>query len=355
MGVSIVKQQPALKEAIIAPAGPRPGGRAAAQFSVKNDGTADSNAQSLIIKTSGGRLTGAKGEGWKCAVVGGFIAQGFIACSRKLPLKVGEETKSVAVDYQSSDPKAKTMVLQATSIVSNIYGQPTSRTSSQEIDLRAALNFAVKGPDVIVDQIVDATGKRVPSTILLTTVGNADGSKFTWKQLCTTDADVKASKDECKAVASAAKWVNNAPSTGPTANLLAPTVTKEETLVFEAVAVDESGTSHTARASVRVQPLPTAQGPTGKASSGGGSSVLRRVPKQSGPSVRAFAATAPTSGAGDTSVLTSANAGVTVNANIFGGSTLTVAQGAAVSVTAAASGVGAVSYAWSQAAGPNPS
>ena len=46
---------------------------------------------------------------------------------------------------------------------------------------------------------------------------------------------------------------------------------------------------------------------------------------------------------------------MTVNGNIFGGSTLTVAQGAAVSVTAAASGVGAVSYAWSQAAGPNPS
>ncbi len=355
MGVTIVKQQPTLSAAIAAAAGPRPGGKAVAQFSVKNDGTADSNAQSLIIKTSGGRLTGATGEGWKCAVVGGFIAQGFIACSRKLPLKVGEETKSVAVDYQSSDPKAKTLVLQATSIVSNIYGEPTSSTSSQEIDLRAPLGFAIKGPDVIVDQIVDAAGKRVPSTILLTTVGNADGSAFTWKQLCTSDADVKASKGECKAVAPTAKWVNNAPSTGPTATLLAPVVTKEETLVFEAIATDGAGSSATARASVRVQPLPTAQGPTGKASSGSGSSVLRRVPKQSGPSVRAFAATAPTSGAGDTSVLTSANAGVTVNANIFGGSTVTVAQGAAVSVTAAAAGVGAVSYAWSQAAGSNPS
>ncbi|MBU6240212.1 MAG: hypothetical protein KJS66_00305 [Acidobacteria bacterium] len=355
MGITIVKQQPALTAAIAAPAGPRPGGKAAAQFSVKNEGTADSNAQSMIIKTKGGRLTGAKGEGWSCAVVGGFIAEGFIACSRKLPLKVGEVSKAVAVDYQSSDPKAKKMVLQATSIVSNIYGQPTSQTSTQEIDLRAPLSFSIQGPDVIVDQIVDATGKRMPSSILLTTVGNADGSKFTWRQLCTTDADVKASNGQCKAVTSAAKWVNDAPSTGPTANLLAPAVKAEETLVFEATALDEAGTSHTARFSVRVQPLPTAQGPTGKAGSGSGSSVLRRVPKQSGPSVRAFAATAPTSGAGDTSVLTSANAGVTVNGNIFGGSTLTVAQGAAVSVTAAASGVGAVTYAWSQAAGPTPS
>jgi len=355
MGVSIVKQQPALTAAIAAPAGPRPGGKAAAQFSVKNDGTADSNAQSLIIKTKGGRLTGAKGEGWKCAVVGGFIAQGFIACSRKLPLKIGEESKPVAVDYVSSDPKAKKMVLQATSIVSNIYGQPTSHTSTQEVDLRAPLAFAIQGPEIVVDQIVDAAGKRVPSSILLTTVGNADGSKFSWKQICLTDAEVKASKGVCKATAPAAKWVNNTPSTGPTANFLAPAVTTEATLVFEATAIDESGTSHTARASVRVQPLPTAEGPTGKKASGSGSSVLRRVPKQSGPSVRAFSATAPTSGTGDTAVTTSANAGVTVNGNIFGGSTLTVAQSAAVSVTAAASGVGAVTYAWSQASGPTPS
>ncbi|MEY2628158.1 MAG: hypothetical protein RJB08_1917, partial [Actinomycetota bacterium] len=348
-------QQPTLTEAITAPAGPRPGGKAAAQFSVKNDGTADSNAQSLIIKTKGGRLTGAKGDGWNCAVVGGFIASGYIACSRKTSLKVGEQTAPVAVDYTSNDKSAKTMMLQATSIVSNIYGQPTSHTSELTVDLRAPLNFTIQGPAVIVDRIVNATGKVEPSSILLTTVGNADGARFAWKQLCTTQADVAASKGECKSPAPIAKWANNTAPTGPSASLLAPTVTTETMLVFEATATDESGTSFSARTSVRVQPLPTATGPTGKKASGAGSSVLRRVPTQTSSSTRAFSATAPTSGTGDVDFTTSANAAVSVNGNVLGGSTVTVAQGASVSLTALASGVGSIAYAWSQAAGTTPS
>ena len=354
MTMSLIEYKPEVRAAIIAPAGPRPGGDAVATFSVRNDGNADSSNQYLIVRADNGRVSGAKGDGWKCALVGSAFLAGYVMCSRDSVLKQGEESPAITVDYYSTSKTAKSVTLTGTSVVSTITGT-TTRVSKLDVPLRAALSFTIKGPDVIVDQIVDASGKRAPSSILLTTAGNSDGSTFAWRQLCTTQADVAASNGECKSVAPAAKWAGGAPSTGPAATLLSPTVTAETALLFEATATDGSGSSATARTSVRVQPLPTATGPTGKKSSGSGSSVLRRVPKQASASARAFSATAPTSGTGDTDVTTTADTGVTVNGNVFGGSTLTVAQGAAVSLSATAGGVGAISYAWSQASGPSPS
>jgi hypothetical protein len=190
----------------------------------------------------------------------------------------------------------------------------------------------------------------VANTILLTTEGNGSGAEFTWKQLCTTDSEVKASGGECKGVAPKVKWASNQEPNGPTASAIAPVVEADTTLLFE-VTAREGGSSSTARASVRVLPIVTVEGPTGKTAGGSGSSVLRRVPKQGVSSTRAFAATAPTSGTGDATYTTSSDVSVSVNPNVFGAST-TVAQGASVSLTAAATGSGAVSYAWSQAAGP---
>jgi hypothetical protein len=353
MTVSIIEYKPELVPSFIAPAGPRPGGNAVATLSVKNGGNADATAQYVVVPgIKNGRITGVEGDGWKCVRVGGKIAAGFTVCSRNSVLKSGEESPTVSIKYDSLDSATKSLTLRAASLVATDRGVGSTRVSNLPVELRPAIAFTVKGPGEVVDQIIDAKGNRVASTILLSTEGNASGSSFVWKQLCTTDADVKASKGECKSVTPAAKWLNNQPSTGPTATLVTPKVTAQTTLVFEVTAT-EAGATGSARVSVSVVPLPTAEGPAGKAASGSGSSVIRRVPAQSAASVRAYANTAPTSGSGDTSYTTSADTGVTVNGNIFG--TTTVAQGAAVSLTALGSGVGAVSYAWTQAAGPSPS
>ena len=351
MTVSIVEFSPDLVPAFIAPAGPRPGGEAVATLSVRNGGNADASAQFLIVPgITSGRVTKVEGESWKCARIGSALAAGFTVCSRTAALKVGAETPSVSVAYDSTDTQAKTITLQAVSIVTTPRGTTTTRVSKLPVELRPALSFSVKGPETVVDQLVDAKGNRVANTILLTTEGNGSGAEFTWKQMCTTDAEVKASGGECTSVAPKVKWASGEEPNGPTASAIAPIVEADTTLLFE-VTAREGGSSSSARASVRVLPIVTVEGPTGKATSGSGSSVLRRVPKQGVSSTRSFAATAPTTGTGDASYTTSSDVSVTVNPNVFGAST-TVAQGASISLTAAAAGSGAVSYAWSQAAGP---
>jgi hypothetical protein len=121
------------------------------------------------------------------------------------------------------------------------------------------------------------------------------------------------------------------------------------------VKATEAGTSSTTRASVVVIPLPTVDGPTGKSASGAGSSVLRRVPQQSVSATGVVRSVAPTSGTGDALFSPVIAGGMTVNGNVFGARLVTVAQSAAVSLTASATGVGAITYAWSQASGPTPS
>ncbi|MBU6226823.1 MAG: hypothetical protein KGQ43_04470, partial [Acidobacteria bacterium] len=173
MTMSLVEFKPEVRASIVAPAGPRPGGSAVATFSVRNGGNADSAKQYIIVKAVSGRVSGAKGESWKCVLVGSAFLAGYVLCSREATLKQGEESPAITVDYYSNDKTAKSVTLSATSIVSTITGTIT-RVSNLEVPLRDALGFAIKGPDVIVDQIVDAAGKRTPSTILLTTAGNSD-------------------------------------------------------------------------------------------------------------------------------------------------------------------------------------
>jgi hypothetical protein len=353
MTMSVVEYTPELLPSIVAPAGPRPGGQAAATISVRNDGNADATSQYVVVPgIKNGRVTGADGEGWECSRIGGLLAAGFTVCSRNDILKAGEESPSVSVNYDSLDSAAKSLTLSAASIVATDSGVATARVSNLPVELRPGISFTVKGPDQVIDQIIDAKGNRVASTILFSTEGNAAGAAFTWKQLCTTDAAVKASNGECKKVAPVVKWLNNAPSTGPTASLITPKVAERTTLDFE-VSATEAGAVGTTRVSVVVVPLPTAAGPTGKMVSGAGSSVLRRVPAGAMAPARTYASAPPTSGAGDAAFTNSGDVEVTVFGNIYGVST--VAPGAPVSLTALASGVGAVSYSWVQAAGPSTS
>lgn len=344
-----------LVPSFIVPSGPRPGGNAVATLSLKNSGNADASSQFLVVPgIKNARITDIKGDSWKCARLGTALAAGFTICSRSTVLKAGTDSPSVSIKYRSTNKKSNKIDLQAASLVSTSRNLIAGRGSKLPVALRPALSFTVTGPPTIVDQLVDVKGNRIPSTILFSTLGNGDGATYSWKQLCTTTEDVKASDGECKAVTPVAKWFEDAPSTGPTATLITPVVSAATTLLFDVTATEDDS-SATVRASVVVVPLMTVNGPTGKSASGSGSSVLHRVPGQITGSVRALSATAPTSGTGDARYTTTSDTGVSVNGNVFGGTTLTVAQGASVSLTASASGVGAITYAWSQAAGPNPS
>ena len=355
MTVAITEFAADLVPSFIAPAGPRPGGDAVATLNIKNSGNADASSQFLVVPgIKDGRITGIKGESWKCARIASALAAGFTICSRNAALKAGADSPSLSINYVSTNKKTTTLNLQAASLVATSRNIAAVRASQLPVALRPALAFTVKGPKTIVDQLVDVKGNRVPSTILLSTEGNGDGAVYSWKQLCTTADDVKASNGECKTVTPVAKWFENSPSTGPTASLMTPKVTADTTLLFDVTAT-EGGASSTARASIVVVPLTTVEGPTGKPASGSGSSVLRRVPKQSVASTRALSATAPTSGTGDATFTTTSDSGVSINGNVFGGTRITVAQSGAVSLTATATGVGAITYAWSQASGPNPS
>ena len=355
MNIAITEFAADLIPSFIAPSGPRPGGAAVATLSVKNNGDADASAQFLVVPgMTNGRITSVKGESWKCARLGSALAAGFTVCSRTASLKAGSDSPALSIAYESTNEKGAALNLQAASLVSTSRNIAAGRGSNLSVALRPALAFAVVGPKSIVDQFIDASGNRVPSTILFSTEGNADGAVFTWRQLCTTQEDVRASNGECTSIAPAAKWLEGTPSSGSTAILMTPKVSTDTTLLFEVIAY-EGRASSTSRASIVVLPLPTADGPTGQSSSGGGSSVLHRVPAQTGFSVRALGDIVPTAGTGDTSYTTTADTGVAINGNLFGGSSVTVAQGGAVSLTAAATGVGAVTYAWSQSSGPNPS
>ncbi|MDP4973161.1 MAG: hypothetical protein NWP78_00740, partial [Ilumatobacteraceae bacterium] len=355
MTVDISEDKIDLVPSILAPAGPRPGGSAVASLSLRNSGDTDAKAQFVVVPgMKDGRITGVKGDSWKCARLGTALSAGFTICSRTPALKVGAETPALSLSYQSTNTSTKSLNLQAASLYGTSRNAAAGRGSNLSIDLRPALSFAVKGPGSVIDQIVDAKGNRVASTVLFTAEGNSDGATYVWKQLCTTDADVKASGGECKSVTPAVKWADNKAPTGPSALFSVPAVTADTTLLFD-VKATESGTSATTRASVVVIPLPTVEGPTGKSSSGAGSSVLRRVPQQSVSARGVINSVAPTSGTGDATYSPVIAGGISVNGNVFGARLVTVAQSAAVSLTAAASGVGAVTYAWSQASGPTPS
>ena len=355
MTVAITEFAADLVPSFIAPAGPRPGGDAVATLNIKNSGNADASAQFLVVPgIKDGRITGIKGESWKCARLASALAAGFTICSRSAALKAGADSPSLSINYASTNKKTSTLNLQAASLVATSRNIAAGRTSKLPVALRPALAFTVKGPKTIVDQLVDVKGNRVPSTILLSTEGNGDGAVYSWKQLCTTADEVKASNGECKTITPVAQWFENSPSTGPTASLITPKVTTDATLLFDVTAT-EGGASSTVRASIVVVPLTTVEGPTGESASGGGSSVLHRVPMQSVGSTRALSATAPTSGTGDATFTTTSDAGVSINGNVFGGTKVTVAQSGSVSLTATATGAGAITYAWSQASGPNPS
>ena len=355
MTVDISEDKIDLVPSFLAPAGPRPGGSAVASLSLRNSGDTDAKAQFVVVPgMKDGRITGVKGDSWKCARLGTALSAGFTICSRTPALKVGTETPALSLSYQSTNKSTKSLNLQAASLYGTSRNAAAGRGSNLSIDLRPALSFAVKGPGSVIDQIVDVKGKRVASTVLFTAEGNSDGATYVWKQLCTTDADVKASGGECKSVTPAVKWADNKAPTGPSALFSVPVVTADTTLLFD-VKATESGTSATTRASVVVIPLPTVDGPTGKSSSGAGSSVLRRVPQQSISARSVVRAVAPTSGTGDATYSPVIAGGISVNGNVFGARLVTVAQSAAVSLTAAASGVGAITYAWSQASGPTPS
>ena len=355
MTVAISEDTTDLVPSFLAPAGPRPGGKAVATLSLRNSGDTDAKAQFVVVPgIKDGRITGVSGESWKCARLGTALSSGFTICSRTPALKAGAETPALSLSYESTSKSSKTLNLQAASLYGTSRNIAAGRGSNLSVDLRPALAFNVKGPDSVIDQIVDAKGNRVASTVLLTTEGNGDGAAYVWKQLCTTDADVKKSAGECKSVTPAVKWADNKTPNGPSALFSAPVVTADTTLLFE-VTASEAGSSSTARASVVVIPLPTVEGPTGKSSSGAGSSVLRRVPQQSVSARGVVRATAPTSGTGDATYSPLTATGVTVNGNVFGAKSVTVAQSAAVSLTASATGVGAITYAWSQASGPTPS
>ena len=355
MTVAISEDTTDLVPSFLAPAGPRPGGKAVATLSLRNSGDTDAKAQFVVVPgIKDGRITGVSGESWKCARLGTALSSGFTICSRTPALKAGAETPALSLSYESTSKSSKTLNLQAASLYGTSRNIAAGRGSNLSVDLRPALAFNVKGPDSVIDQIVDAKGNRVASTVLLTTEGNGDGAAYVWKQLCTTDADVKKSAGECKSVTPAVKWADNKTPNGPSALFSAPVVTADTTLLFE-VTASEAGSSSTARASVVVIPLPTVEGPTGKSSGGAGSSVLRRVPQQSVSARGVVRATAPTSGTGDATYSPLTATGVTVNGNVFGAKSVTVAQSAAVSLTASATGVGAITYAWSQASGPTPS
>ena len=355
MTVDISEDKTDLTPSFLAPAGPRPGGNAVATLSLRNSGDTDAKAQFVVVPgVKDGRITGVKGDSWKCARLGTALSSGFTICSRTPSLKVGAETPALSVSYESTNKSSKTLNLQAASLYGTSRNIAAGRGSNLSVELRPMLSFTVAGPGTVIDQIVDAQGKRVASTVLLTTQGNGDGAAYVWKQLCTTAEDVKNSGGDCKAIAPAVKWSDNKVPNGPSAMFSAPVVTADTTLLFEVTATD-AGSSSTVRASVTILPLPTVNGPTGKTAGASGSSVLHRVPKQSVSASQVVRATAPTTGTGDASYSPVTSAGVTVNGNVFGASSVTVAQSAAVSLTAAATGVGAITYAWSQASGPTPS
>ena len=355
MTVDIAEDKIELTPSFVAPAGPRPGGQAVATLSLLNSGDTDTKAQFVVVPgVKDGRITGVAGDSWKCARLGTALSSGFTICSRTPALQVGKETPLLSVSYESTNKSSKSLNLQAASLYGTSRNVAAGRGSNLSVDLRPMLSFTVAGPGTVIDQIVDAQGKRVASTVLLTTQGNGDGAAFVWKQLCTTAEDVKNSGADCKVVAPSVKWSDNKVPNGPSAIFAAPVVTADTTLLFEVTATD-AGSSSTVRASVTVIPLPTVNGPTGKTAGASGSSVSHRVPKQSVSANQVVRATAPTSGTGDASYSPVTASGVTVNGNIFGASSVTVAQSAAVSLTAAATGVGAVTYSWSQASGPTPS
>ena len=355
MTVDISEDKTDLVPSFLAPAGPRPGGKAVATLTLRNSGDTDAKSQFVVVPgVKDGRITGVTGDSWKCARLGTALSSGFTVCSRTPALKVGTETPALSVSYESTNKSSKSLNLQAASLYGTARNVAAGRGSNLSVDLRPMLSFTVAGPGSVIDQIVDAQGKRVASTVLLTTEGNGDGAAYAWKQLCTTAEDVKNSGGDCKAISPAVKWSDNKVPNGPSATFAAPAVTTDTTLLFEVTATD-SGSSSTVRASVTIIPIPTVSGPTGKSASGSGSSVSHRVPKQSVSANQVVRATAPTSGTGDASYSPVTSTGVTVNGNIFGASSVTVAQSAAVSLTAAATGVGAISYSWSQASGPTPS
>jgi hypothetical protein len=355
MTVDIAEDKIELTPSFVAPAGPRPGGQAVATLSLLNSGDTDTKAQFVVVPgVKDGRITGVTGDSWKCARLGTALASGFTICSRTPALKVGTETPALSVSYESTNKSSKSLNLQAASLYGTSRNVAAGRGSNLSVDLRPMLSFTVAGPGTVIDQIVDAQGKRVASTVLLTTQGNGDGSAYVWKQLCTTAEDVKNSGGDCKAITPAVKWSDNKVPNGPSAMFAAPVVAADTTLLFEVTATD-AGSSSTVRASVTVVPLPTVNGPTGKTAGASGSSVSHRVPKQSVSANQVVRATAPTSGTGDASYSPVTSSGVTVNGNIFGASSVTVTQSAAVSLTAAATGVGAITYSWSQASGPTPS
>ena len=164
-----------------------------------------------------GRITGVSGESWKCARLGTALSSGFTICSRTPALKAGAETPALSLSYESTSKSSKTLILNAASLYGSSRNIAAGRGSNLSVDLRPALAFNVKGPDSVIDQIVDAKGNRVASTVLLTTEGNGDGAAYVWKQLCTTDADVKKSAGECKSVTPVVKWADNKAPNGPSA------------------------------------------------------------------------------------------------------------------------------------------
>ncbi|NDG66199.1 MAG: hypothetical protein EBY23_04630, partial [Actinobacteria bacterium] len=108
MTVDISEDKTDLVPSFLAPAGPRPGGKAVATLTLRNSGDTDAKSQFVVVPgVKDGRITGVTGDSWKCARLGTALSSGFTVCSRTPALKVGTETPALSVSYESTNKSSK--------------------------------------------------------------------------------------------------------------------------------------------------------------------------------------------------------------------------------------------------------
>ncbi len=337
---------------------PTAGGRGSLVMTIEN--RAAGPVASLGARTTlppGMTVDSARGTGWSCTVSGRLLA-----CTYSAPVRGGSRTAGLTVAFRTR-PRAATEHAIAWR-ASGLHVATRSRqvgTRIGRIPLRGALSIrATVQPSVIAAPGPGAQGgSRDISLDGTASAGNGLSLSYTWRQRCTTTADV-AAVPECSGRKAPRAGITN-PHMGTTKAAI-PVVPRRTTFVFELEITDGSATLIRRVRATAAAPQSLSRATPRTTSGGTAAAAAARAKAVAAERARAAARIqAARAGTSSARAMLARNRARAVQENrnapgvrIAGGSVLRVMKGERTVLSATVSGraTGSRAYAWTQVSGP---
>lgn len=337
---------------------PTAGGRGSLVVTVEN--RAAGPVASLAARTTlppGMTVDSARGAGWSCTVSGAQMA-----CTYSASVRGGSRTAGLRVAFRTRPRSATEYAI--TWRASGLHVATQTRqvgTRTGRLPVRGALSIGA----TVQPSVIAAPGPGVPSEVRdisldgTASVGNGLSLSYTWRQRCTTAADV-AGMPACGGRRAPRAGIAN-PHMGTTRATI-PVVSRRTTFIFELEITDGSATLTRRVRATAAAPQVLSRGAPRVTSGGTAAAATARAKAAAAERTRAAARMrAARAGASSARATLARNRARAVRENrnapgvrIAGGSVLRVVKGERVVLSATVSGraTGSRTYAWTQVSGP---